>query len=191
MNLKVGLTNNIDFQVVLESYLLSYSSSMLGKTDSKGGFGDTTARLKINLWGNDEKTAFGLIPFLKIPTNTFNSNKYFEGGVIFPAQFDDLPLDFSLGAMLVWNYARNEETNSYNNTLISSVTVGHDLIEKLSGYVELYSDKNLHNNDWIVTFDSGLNYLITENLKFDCGVNWGLTKEADDINPFIGISARL
>src|SRR6187399_2844674 len=42
VNLKAGLLNNVDLQIVLDNYIHESNAS---------GFGDITARLKVNLWG--------------------------------------------------------------------------------------------------------------------------------------------
>ncbi len=57
--------------------------------------GDLTARLKINLWGDDGgTTAFGLLPYLKFPTSTDSlGNNAVEGGLILPFAVN-LPYDF-------------------------------------------------------------------------------------------------
>ncbi|MEI6340037.1 MAG: hypothetical protein WCQ57_15885, partial [Verrucomicrobiota bacterium] len=52
VNLKTGLFNNVDLQLVAENYVHEQVHSD-GVTTRKAGFGDMTARLKVNLWGND------------------------------------------------------------------------------------------------------------------------------------------
>ncbi|WP_432207214.1 transporter [Hymenobacter defluvii] len=66
-NLKLGLTHNVDLQVVVESYTVQTEGE--GDTGTRrAGFGDVTLRLKRNLWGNDGgPTAFALMPFVKLP----------------------------------------------------------------------------------------------------------------------------
>jgi outer membrane receptor for ferrienterochelin and colicin len=43
---------------------------------------------------------------------------------------------------------------------------------------------------WIGTLDIGFTYAITEDVQLDGGVNLGLTRAADDVNPFVGLSWR-
>ncbi|WP_223300931.1 transporter [Oscillatoria nigro-viridis] len=45
-------------------------------------------------------------------------------------------------------------------------------------------------SQFVATFDTGLKYLLTENIQLDAGVNIGLTQAADDIQPFMGVSVR-
>jgi len=43
---------------------------------------------------------------------------------------------------------------------------------------------------WIGTFDTWLTYQVNENLRFDGGVYIGVTREADDWHPWIGMTCR-
>ena len=45
-------------------------------------------------------------------------------------------------------------------------------------------------SEWVATLDFGLTYGLTDNVQLDGGVNIGLTRSADDVNPFLGISMR-
>jgi hypothetical protein len=38
--------------------------------------------------------------------------------------------------------------------------------------------------------DTGLEFMLTENIQLDCGCNFGVTRAADDFNPFAGITVR-
>src|SRR6185436_5938901 len=70
MNLKVGLLNNLDFQLVLSPWQsLKTVDENTGSTKKASGFGDATPRAKVNLIGNDGGPfALALMPFVKIPT---------------------------------------------------------------------------------------------------------------------------
>jgi hypothetical protein len=72
VNFKVGVLNNVDVQFILDDYLHTRAvNHVAGTTTTQSGFGDFTTRVKINLWGNDGgPTAFGVMPFVKFPTNT-------------------------------------------------------------------------------------------------------------------------
>jgi Putative MetA-pathway of phenol degradation len=84
-NFKVGLTNNIDLQVSPVVYNVQRTKTG-NRTQTSTGFGDTTVRVKVNFWGNDGgNTAFGMMPFVKIPTaQNVIGNGSVEGGIIFP-----------------------------------------------------------------------------------------------------------
>ena len=189
VNLKAGLLNNVDFQLVYGSYF--HLAGRAGAA-AQAGFGDLTARLKINLWGNDTgQTAFGLLPYVKFPTSTDHlGNNAVEGGVIFPLAVK-LPANFELGTETAGGIFRNAQGNGRHAEFIGSVTVDHALIGKLSAYLEFFSDFSTESHsDWIGTADIGLEYLLTENVQLDCGCNVGLTRAADTAHAFSGITIR-
>jgi hypothetical protein len=57
--------------------------------------------------------------------------------------------------------------------------------------VEFWSDVN--NNAGAqtqYTADFALSWVVEDNLQLDCGVNVGLNKAANDVQPYLGISQR-
>jgi hypothetical protein len=71
------------------------------------------------------------------------------------------------------------------------VTISHDIIGKLAGYAELFSNLSTERDaGWIATFDFGFTYELSRNVQLDAGMNVGLTETADDLNPFVGLSVR-
>ena len=74
---------------------------------------------------------------------------------------------------------------------MNTVTFGHDIIGDLGGYVEFFSSVSAEaGSDWVGTVDLGLTYALTKNIQLDAGINIGVTRAADDWNPFVGISWR-
>jgi Putative MetA-pathway of phenol degradation len=67
--LKVGLTNNIDFEVNFAPFVnIDMRDSATGLSTRKSGPSDLFLRSKVNLWGNDGgSSAFALIPYVKVP----------------------------------------------------------------------------------------------------------------------------
>lgn len=192
-NLKAGLFNHVDLQFVFDDYLnVRTENRAVGTTTIQSGVGDFTTRLKINLWGDDGgQTAFALLPFIKFPTSTDNlGNDAVEGGVIFPLAIK-LPDDFDLGLETAVSCLRDNGDNNYHANFVNSITLDHGIIGKLSGYLEFFSDISAESHSaWIGTVDTGLEFLVTENVQLDCGCNFGVTRAADDFNPFAGITVR-
>ncbi len=193
LNLKVGLFNHADFQAVLNPYNhVRTSDKAAGSVTTQNGFGDVTLRLKVNLLGNDRgPIAFGILPFVKIPSNQDSlGNHAVEGGVIFPVAAE-LPYGFGLGAMTEFDRNQDSSSGGYHTEFVNSITLDHGIYGKLSGYVEFFSSVSTENNSrWVGTFDLGLEYGITKNIQLDTGVNLGVTASADDVNPFLGLSIR-
>jgi hypothetical protein len=191
INLKVGLCNRVDLQLILETYNDVRVRSG-GVTQTLRGYGDTTVRLKYNLWGNDGgATAMAAMPYVKLPTNQDGlGNNSVEGGLILPLAVS-LPADFGLGLMTQYDAVRDDDGGGHHAEFVNSITVSHDIVGKLGGYVEFFSAVSAErDSDWIGTVDLGLTYGLTDNIQLDAGVNIGVTKSADDVNPFLGLSWR-
>ena len=194
MNLKVGLCNRADFQVVVPTYTtMRVRDTVARHTQRDSGFGDLVTRLKINLWGNDGgDTALGVMPFLTWPTSANGlGTDAVEGGVIVPLAVA-LPHEWSLGLMGELDFVRDEKGGGHHAEVISSITVSHAIVGELSGYVEFYNNLSTERQGtpWIATADCGLTYGLTENIQLDAGINFGVTRAADDYNPFVGITFR-
>lgn len=190
-NFKIGLLNNVDLQLVYDSYIVKKVQSA-GEKDITPGSGDAQTRLKINLWGNDSgNTALAVMPFIKFPLNTNDlENNDTEGGVIIPLAVS-LPKDWSMGLMTEFDFNKREDDDGYYTEFINSITFGHSIVGNLNGYVEFFSSYNNEpDTQWVGTVDGGLTYAVNENIQLDIGVNIGVTRSADDFNPFCGLSMR-
>lgn len=190
INLKIGLTSKIDLQTVIESYTRVKVKDNIGGTQARiSGFGDITSRLKINFWGNDGgSSAFGIMPFIKWPTNQHGlGNNSVEGGLIMPYA-RDLPGGWGLGVMTEIDIVRNETDTGYSTDWLNTVTVSHDLTEKLGCYLELTHLTT--RGPTIATFDCGLTYGVNKHVQLDAGANLGLTRATEDATIFLGLSVR-
>lgn len=190
VNLKVGLLNNMDLQLIINPYLNNRSRGD-GDRERKTGFGDIQNRLKINLWGNDGgQTAFAIMPFVKYPTNTNDlANNAIESGIILPLAVA-LPGNWNMGIMTEFDFNRNDQKNYYPE-YINTITFGHQIVGDLGGYVEFFSSFNdEEDSQWIGTVDLGMTYGLSDDIQLDGGVNIGVTNSADDFNPFLGCSIR-
>jgi len=188
MNVKLGLMNNMDLQFVFAPYLREELEG-----ESTDGFGATQLRLKINLWGNDGgDTALAVMPFVQFPTadDDFGATDHVEGGVIFPFAMS-LPREWSLGAMAEFDAVRDAADEDYELQFVHTATLGHDIVGDLAGYVEYVGVASTESGaGYVAVLGGGLTYGVNENVQLDCGVNVGLSEDADDFNAFAGISVR-
>jgi hypothetical protein len=193
INLKAGLCNNVDLQLVVESYTsVRVKDRETPSRTRHQGFGDITPRLKVNLWGNDGgPTALAVMPYMKLPTNQDDlGNNSVEGGIIVPLAIE-LPHCFGMGLMTQFDFIRDESGDGHHAEFVNSITFGRDIVGNLGGYVEFFSAVSAESDsDWVGTLDLGLTYGLTEDIQLDAGVNFGVTRSADDVNPFMGISWR-
>ena len=193
VNVKAGLLNWMDLQVVLDTYNhVTTDDRLTSQKVTQSGLGDLTTRLKMNVWGNDGgKTALAVMPFVKIPTNQDDlGNDDVEGGIIIPLAIE-LPAGWGMGLMTEFDFVRNSADDGYSTDFVNTVTFSHDIVGNLGGYVELFTlISSESNTDWIGTFDMGLTYGLTEDIQLDAGINIGITESAEDFNPFLGLSWR-
>jgi hypothetical protein len=194
MNLKLGLTNRMDAQIVLETWnWVRTEDRDTGDVTHRRGFGDVTLRLKTNLWGNDGGGwALAVMPFLKLPTNQDDlGNDAVEGGLIVPWAFD-LPWGWGLGGIVQFDAIEDEDGRSHHPEFIETLALGRDIVGALAGYVEFFSLASAEDDaHWQATVDFGLTYAVTEDIQLDGGVNVGVTRATEDVNPFLGLSVRL
>ncbi len=192
MNVKVGLLNDVDFQLVLMPYQWERTTDKItGAVEQKSGFGDITPRVKVNLMGNDGGFfALALIPYVKLPTSQDHlGNNSVEGGVGIPYAFD-VP-NWDVGFQTGVSFDRNQVGNAYHAEFDNSVSIGHAVVGKLSASVEFFSSVSTERGSgWIGTVDTWLTYQLNKNLRLDGGVYIGVTPAADNWHPWVGMSWR-
>src|SRR5262249_2465642 len=91
MNLKVGLFNDLDFQLVCRPYRWERTEHRdTGAIERKSGFAGMTPRFKWNVVGNDGGFfALALLPFVSLPlTQDHLGSSSVEGGLGVPVAFD-------------------------------------------------------------------------------------------------------
>ena len=189
-NLKLGLLNNVDVQLIFSPYTRADFTD--GDSLTLDGFGDTTLRLKWNLWGNDGgPTALALMPFFTFPTAQDDLGAgALEGGLIVPLAVE-LPGGWGMGLMTQLDRLRDDDANGYHFQWTNTATVGRDIVGDLGGYVEFFGSVDTEDtSDWEGTVDFGLTYAVTEDLQLDAGVNFGVTDAAEDVVVFVGLSWR-
>jgi hypothetical protein len=188
VNLKAGLWNHTDFQMIFDSYTREKSTGA-HISERASGFSDVTLRLKTNLWGDDGgDTALAVMPYLKIPTGTDLSNDEWEGGLIVPLGIA-LNDRVGLGLMAEVDVVHDEDTGGHEWEFLHSATAGFGLTEQLGLYVELVGIAGPE-TDYQALFDTGLTFSVTDNLVFDAGIRLGLNDAAEDFGVFAGMSIR-
>lgn len=197
-NIRIGLTNSTELNVVVAPYGVVRTKPLdpVLATRSSGP-GGVDLRMKINLWGNDtfEKpgaTALGLLPFITLPTDRNNgiSPTGIEGGFLLPFAMK-LSDKISLGVNGGFHIVRNDETPGTHTEWVSSAAVSYEWTENLSTYYEVagrFGTRDPRGDIGILA--TGVTYKLSKNVQLDGGVNFGVTRAADKINPFVGISAR-
>ena len=174
LNLKAGLTHNIDVQAIVDVRTIEENN-----TDT---FGDLTLRLKWNLFGNDEgDTALALLPFVTIPT----SDGEWEAGLIIPWS-TTLTDTIGFGLQAEFDYVDDGDTQSFE--FLHTAVLGLSLTEKLGAYTEYIG---ISSSDSYQSFIAGgMNYAVSDHLILDFGVQAGLNSASEDFGVFTGFTKR-
>lgn len=184
-NLKYGLSDEMDLQMVWTPYLHETTKSAAGSTSVRD-VSDLVFRLKYNLWGNDEgKTAFGLMPVVKVPTSSRLGNDEWEGGVVTPFAWR-AGKKWSLGAQVEIQRVYDGANAKWDWEVSHTTVIGLDLTEHLGIYLEylgLSSD-----DSYGAHFSSGITYGLSDVAQLDAGTLVGLNDDAEDLTVFSGIS---
>jgi Putative MetA-pathway of phenol degradation len=192
MNVKVGVLNDVDVQLVLEPWTWQQKKNeTTGAVRTDSGFGDTALRAKVNLTGNDGGFfALALIPYVTLPTAQEDLGAGgVEGGIGIPYAFDVPNWDVGFQTTVSWD--RNDFDDGYHADIANSVSIGHAVIGPLEYHVEFYSSVSTEQNSgWVGTFDTWLTYQVNKNLIFDSGVYIGVTTAADNWHPWVGMTWR-
>ena len=191
VNLKAGLLNNVDLQLVVTPYVDQEAGG-----SSASGFGETQLRLKANLWGNDGPdqrfgdTALAVMPFVQFPTGDQDlgfSDKA-EGGIIVPFAAA-LPHGLGLGMMAEFDFVRDDSDDGYDLSFVHTASVGRDLAGDLAGYLEYIGVSG--GGDYAAAVSGGVTYALSPDVQLDAGLVVGLNDNAEDVRLFTGLSFRL
>ncbi len=190
-NVKIGLLHNVDIQFVFGLYNEETFQPDIGSKSTVDGFGDLQIRTKINFWGNDDgETAFGIMPFIKIPTDTDLSNGKVEGGLIAMMSWDAGDT-WGLGFQTETDFVYDDADDSYDIEFLHTAVVGFDISGPVGGYLEyvgvISSDPS---SDYQAILSGGLTYQVNDNMIFDLGAQFGLTETANDFQIFSGLTVR-
>lgn len=189
--LKVGLTNAIDAELQLTPYE-SVATSAGGRSTSMAGIGDTVARLKLNLLGDDGgDVAVALLPYVKLPTaRTPLGNGKTEGGVILPVAIA-APAGFTLIVMPEGDWLADADGSGHHAMGDFLVNVSHPLSARWTAYGELYAAHPFESGARsFYTFDTALTLALTPTLQWDVGGNFALNGLAPRVQIYSGLSQR-
>lgn len=197
-NVRIGITSFAEIDVVWQPYgIVRTRSPVPGRSTTNSGVGSIDLRAKVNLWGNDTfgdpgTSAFGLLPFITLPTDDDNGvgAPEFEAGLIVPftVQIGDKA---GLGLNAGFISADAEETSAYRTEYLASASLSYEWSDRLGTYYEVaaqFETDDPHGD--AVVLGTGLTYAIDGNTQLDAGINVGVSRAADRINPFVGISRR-
>jgi outer membrane putative beta-barrel porin/alpha-amylase len=197
-NVRLGVTNDLELNFVLQPYT-TIRTRMVDPTSKTWMAGIDTAQLraKYNFFGNDTyknpgATAFGVIPFINIPTaHNGISQDHVDGGLIFPFALK-ITDKIDLSLMTEFDYIKNAMTSGYHVEYVNTGGLSYQLTDKLGTYIEVATRFGNESpfGGGIVLAGGGFTYKLADNLQVDIAMNVGLTRASDRINVLSGISRR-
>ena len=192
--LKVGLTSSVDFELNTPVFQeLRTRDGSTGITTRAAGYNDTIARFKINMWGNEGgKTAFALIPWVKIPTAASGlGNGATEGGIIAPLAFS-LPQDRTLLFNFEVDQLKNANDGGYHVSTTNLINLSGPIAPGWTLYGELWTQVNFDPARTITqaSFDTALAWSVTKTTQVDIGANIGLTRDTPALQVYMGLAQR-
>ena len=191
-NIRLGVLSNFEIELAIDPYqnAVSYTRSPAVRQE---GFGDTQLGAKLNFWGDDSgATAFGVQPFLKLPTGAAGiSNHHVEGGVILPFSFA-ITDGLSVAVMAEADVVRNQFNTGYGVNNVESIVLQKSLSKATSVYVEYVGVAPV---DAGTTFASAVDIggvtQLNPNLQLDVGINLGISRSLPNFTVFSGITFRI
>jgi len=189
--LKLGLTNTIDAELQITPYE-SVVTKSAANTTRVSGLGDSFARLKINVLGDDHgAVAVAFLPYIKLPTAQSGlGNGRVEGGMILPISFS-APGGFTVIVMPEGDYLKDAAESGYHGALDFLINVSHPLHQRWTFYTEVFTTQSFQARERpIYTLDEALTYALTANWQLDFGGNFSLNSVAPRAQLYTGLSQR-
>lgn len=171
--LRYGLTNDLEVQLVSDSYVQS----------EKRGFQNTEVALKQNILGNDDgDVALAVIPYFR---------ERAEGGLAL-AMDSYIYNRYYFSVTLEANTYRRDPKLDWQSNYVSVVSVGQQTLSDIYLYLEVANESGLNEEQGnITTLDLAVQYEINPKLRFDVGTFIGLSPDADDLQTFAGAAFLL
>jgi len=189
--LKLGLTNTLDAELQITPYE-SLTTRTASTTTTVSGVGDTFARLKFNLIGDDAgSVALALLPYVKLPTaRSALGNGKVEGGLIVPVSFS-APDGFTIIVMPEGDYLKDVTGSGYHGAFDFLVNVSHPISDRWTVYTEIFTTQSFQTSEKpVYTLDGALTCALAANLQLDFGGNFSLNGVGPRVQIYVGLSQR-
>ncbi len=185
--LRLGVARNWELRLETDTFT---SVSGAGRTTS--GRTDIALGAKLHTQdGSAGRPSVGWLFHVDLPTGTGP----FRGTNLRPSVRSavewDLPGDVSVGLMPGLLYDDTPETGRFVSGILAA-TVSKGWTERFRTFAELSGQalRTRRNGGDVVTFDTGLTYLLRPNLQLDAAGFWGLTAATPRLFLMTGISLR-
>ncbi len=190
--LKYGLTKHADIELNIAPYETVRTHRDDGATQTVGGIGDLTIRLKQKLTPDSAKTQISVIPYVKAPTAKSGiGNGKWEGGIIAPMNIPR-PADFTMTLGPEIDVLANDSGSGYHAALVSLVNLSHPLGKKINIYTEFWNSQSLEPQGTVHQYSADLaaSYQLAPTLQMDLGADFGLNRSTPSTQVYFGVPTR-
>jgi Putative MetA-pathway of phenol degradation len=193
---KLGLTNNLDFEVNIAPYeQVSTHDAASGVTTISDGVGDLFLKAKLNLLGDDGgNVGVALVPYVKVPTAPLGvGNRAVEEGIIAPIQLA-LPANWQLVIDPEFDLLANSFGAGRHGNVSGLLSFSYPLTKTVTASLEVWGDANVDPAGTVkqASFDLGAAWIPAKapNFQLDGGVNLGLNRATPGAQAYLGVSRR-
>lgn len=192
---RLGVSDNLELRIETDGYMRSQERDQAsGLTQRQRGFADASLGLKWHVRDGDEASGTPGIAWLA-HLDMDSGSRAFRGQGIRPslravAEWD-LPHDFSIGVMPGVVADRRADGKRYAAGILA-VTLGKAWTPAWRTFVEIAGQQlaSRRNGGSVVTFDTGVTYLVNDAMQLDFAVSRGLNSTSPDWQWGMGVSFR-
>lgn len=191
---RLGVSDSIELRLETDGRVRERTDTG-GTSETQRGWADTAIGFVWHMQDFDEKTRAPSIGWLVRADLATGSNGFRSGGVRPSVRivFEwELPADFSLGVMPGVIYDRDPATGERYTAGILAAGLGKELNDRTRVFGELAATQiaRQEHGGTIVTFNTGVAWLLTRNAQLDFSVRLGLNSRSPDSAVAAGVSVR-
>lgn len=190
--LKYGLSDDTDIELDVTP-LARGTSRSAGKHSSVSGIGDTNVIVKHEFTGSDAPFQISAYPFVKIPTARQPAgNGKIEGGLVLPILYTIPKSPFSITASPEVDVLVNGDGHGHHPAMAQGVSFGWQATRTLNLSAEVYEqwDWEPGHTTKQSSFDLAAAFVPRKDLQLDGGVNFGVDRDAPDLEFYVGIAKQ-
>lgn len=190
--LKYGVSDNTDIEIDITPLARGTSRSP-GHHSSVSGIGDTNLIVKHEFTGSDAPFQISAYPFVKIPTARQPAgNGKLEGGLVLPILYAIPKSPFSITASPELDVLANSDGSGHHAAMVQAVSFGWQATKKLNLSAEVYEqwDWEPEGTTKQSSFDLAAAFVPRKDLQLDGGVNFGIDRDAPDLEFYVGIAKQ-
>lgn len=192
---RLGVSENLELRIETDGHIRSQERDQAsGLTQRERGFADASLGLKWHVRDGDEASGTPGIAWLA-HLDLDSGSRPFRGQGVRPslravAEWD-LPNDFSVGVMPGVVVDRRADGKRYAAGILA-VTLGKAWTPSWRTFVEVAGQQlaSRRNGGSVVTFDTGVTYLVNDAMQLDFAVSRGLNSTSPDWQWGAGVSFR-